>query len=219
VLVLKPFGASRRFTEYEIIVVWSWHPLLMLTLAEVLAAQPGTRSHSIREATVAKRNSSPESAKETVPTIAWGMPDDSGASAVNTGVHTHYPQRARGCGCIGHPAFPAPSVFKGREIFWKASGESAPRERECMSRHCEERLRRSNPAFDFAARWIASLTLAMMIPTSACCCLKFESVEFARAAPHFQLSSPGMTGRPSTPGHQRLSRKTAAYWMPRFRGA
>jgi hypothetical protein len=23
-------------------VVWSWHPLLMLSLAEVLAAQPGT---------------------------------------------------------------------------------------------------------------------------------------------------------------------------------
>jgi hypothetical protein len=29
-----------------------------------------------------------ESAKETVKTIAWGMPDVSGASAVNTGVHT-----------------------------------------------------------------------------------------------------------------------------------
>jgi hypothetical protein len=24
-----------------------------------------------------------------------------------------------------------------------------------MSRHCEERLRRSNPSFEFAARWIA----------------------------------------------------------------
>jgi hypothetical protein len=29
-----------------------------------------------------------ESAKEPVKTIAWGMPDVSGASAVNTGVHT-----------------------------------------------------------------------------------------------------------------------------------
>jgi hypothetical protein len=29
-----------------------------------------------------------KSAEETVKTIAWGMPDDSGASAVNTGVHT-----------------------------------------------------------------------------------------------------------------------------------
>jgi hypothetical protein len=29
-----------------------------------------------------------ESTKETVKTIAWGMPDVSGASAVNTRVHT-----------------------------------------------------------------------------------------------------------------------------------
>ena len=44
-------------------------------------------------------------------TIAWGMPDVSGASAVNTRVHTPTPKRTRGCGCIGHPAFPAPSPF------------------------------------------------------------------------------------------------------------
>ena len=44
-------------------VVWSWHPLLMLSLAEVLAAQPGTRSHSICRAMVANRNSSPGRAR------------------------------------------------------------------------------------------------------------------------------------------------------------
>jgi len=31
-----------------------------------------------------------ESALYAVKTIAWGMPDVSGASAVNTGVHIHY---------------------------------------------------------------------------------------------------------------------------------
>jgi hypothetical protein len=46
-------------------VVWSWHPLLMLSLAEVLSAQPGTRSHAICRATVAKRNSSPGRARRT----------------------------------------------------------------------------------------------------------------------------------------------------------
>src|ERR1700730_9433216 len=47
-------------------------------------------------------------------TIAWGMPDVSGASAVNTRVHTPTTKRTRGCGCIGHPAFPAPSFnFEG----------------------------------------------------------------------------------------------------------
>jgi hypothetical protein len=31
-----------------------------------------------------------ESTEETVKTIAWGMPDDPGASAVNTRAHTCY---------------------------------------------------------------------------------------------------------------------------------
>src|SRR6266566_1404817 len=35
-------------------VVWSWHPLLMLNLAEVHSAQPGSMRHPIRGATVAK---------------------------------------------------------------------------------------------------------------------------------------------------------------------
>jgi hypothetical protein len=70
--------------------------------------------HSIREATVAKRNSSPGRSRINRKTIAWGMPDVSGASAVNTGVHTQLHKRTPGCGCIGHPAFPAPSVSKGR---------------------------------------------------------------------------------------------------------
>jgi hypothetical protein len=30
-------------------VVWSWHPLLMLSPRGGFGAQPGTRSHSIRE--------------------------------------------------------------------------------------------------------------------------------------------------------------------------
>src|SRR5258705_10389210 len=33
-------------------------------------------------------------------------------------------QRARGCGCTGHPAFPTPSVFKGRKGYGKISGAS-----------------------------------------------------------------------------------------------
>jgi hypothetical protein len=42
--------------------------------------------------------------------IAQGMPDDSGVPVVTTvcllPMHT-------GCGCFGHPAFPAPSDFRG----------------------------------------------------------------------------------------------------------
>src|SRR5260370_14519510 len=32
--------------------------------------------------------------------------------------------RTRGCGCIGHPAFPAPSVLRGANGFCKTSGAS-----------------------------------------------------------------------------------------------
>src|ERR1019366_3110896 len=47
-------------------------------------------------------------------------------------------------------------------------GRNAPRECEAVSsRHCEERKRRSNPAFLRAARWIASLALAMTVPWSS----------------------------------------------------
>src|SRR5437667_3059698 len=32
--------------------------------------------------------------------------------------------RTRGCGCIGHPAFPAPSEFFGRMVFAKTRAQS-----------------------------------------------------------------------------------------------
>jgi hypothetical protein len=97
-------------------VVWSWHPLLMLNLAEAHSAQPGCEMPCNPRGDGGKRNSSPGRSRISRKTIAWGMPDVSGASAVNTRVHTYYPQRTRGCGCIGHPAFPAPSsILEGHE--------------------------------------------------------------------------------------------------------
>jgi len=44
----------------------------------------------------------------------------------------NYPQRAWGCGCIGHPAFPAPSSMKGDEIPGKARAQGAARSRRRM---------------------------------------------------------------------------------------
>jgi hypothetical protein len=69
-------------------VVWSWHPLLMSSRAEVTSAQPGLEEPSDPRGDGGKRNSSPGRARISRKTIAWGMPDVSGASAVNTGVHT-----------------------------------------------------------------------------------------------------------------------------------
>src|SRR3954449_10659285 len=63
-------------------------------------------------------------------------------------------------GCSAHPVFPAPSVFEGGKRTANL-GRIAPRDRgrtfKCEQRHCEEPLRRSNPFFLYAARWIASL--------------------------------------------------------------
>src|SRR5271157_2221251 len=57
-------------------------------------------------------------------TIAWGMPDVSCASAVNTRVHTPTTKRTRGCGCIGHPAYPAPSDLQMAAIVSQNSDAS-----------------------------------------------------------------------------------------------
>src|SRR6202030_2788772 len=53
-----------------------------------------------------------ESTKETVKTIAQGRPGVSGEPVVTTLV-CFVLFRTRGCGCGGHPAFPAPSVLGG----------------------------------------------------------------------------------------------------------
>src|SRR6266403_4588908 len=62
-------------------------------------------------------------------TIARGMPGCSGVTVVTMLVCFFH--CIRGCGCIGHPAFPAPSVFFGRK-FLQNLGRIAPRDRGDM---------------------------------------------------------------------------------------
>jgi hypothetical protein len=57
-----------------------------------------------------------------------GMSGDFRWLAVNTRVHTYYPMRTRGCGCIGRPAFPTPSVFRA-DVFSKPRTHRAARMR------------------------------------------------------------------------------------------
>jgi hypothetical protein len=85
-------------------IVWSWRPDAGAKLAEAIPPVTGARKPGPRgERDISRK------------TIAWGMPDVSGASAVNTRVHTPTTKRTRGCGCIGHPAFPAPSDLQMAE--------------------------------------------------------------------------------------------------------
>src|ERR1700730_16692025 len=79
--------------------------------AEAHSAQPGYEMPFNPQGDGDKKELVAGESSLVVKTIAWGMPDDSGASAVNTGAHTSLPQRAPGC--IGHPAFPAPSSSEG----------------------------------------------------------------------------------------------------------
>src|SRR5580698_10827171 len=62
-----------------------------------------------------------------VKTIAQEMPGTPGEPVVTTLV-CFVLFCMRGCGCIAPPAFPAPSVIRGRE-FLQNSGEAAPRDR------------------------------------------------------------------------------------------
>ena len=71
-----------------------------------------------------------ESAKETVKTIARGMPGDSGVTVVTNACAFYH--CARGCGRIGRPAFPAPSDFTGRDVEGKTRANTR-REREVVS--------------------------------------------------------------------------------------
>jgi hypothetical protein len=90
-------------------VVWSWHPLLMSSSWRFCEPDRASRKAvNPRDDGDKKEFVAGESTKETVKTIARGKPGDSGVLVVTTvcllPMHT-------GCGCSGHPAFPAPSVF------------------------------------------------------------------------------------------------------------
>ena len=76
------------------------------------------------------------------------MPDVSGASAVNTRVHTPTTKRTRGCGCIGHPAFPAPSEFRRAKNCCKPRAHRAARSRSCIrNARCLKFTRANAPSF------------------------------------------------------------------------
>ena len=122
---------------------WSWRPDAGAKLAEAIPPVTGARKPGPRgERDISRK------------TIAWGMPDVSGASAVNTRVHTPTTERTRGCGCIGHPAFPAPSSISEGGSANNSGAIRAARTRDYILRHCE----RSEAIHSFfAAQWIASL--------------------------------------------------------------
>src|ERR1700755_2476327 len=100
------------------------------SLAEVLRGPPGGQATYPRDDGDKKADHRGERGISRKPLRA-GMSGDFRWLAVNTRVHTYYPMRTRGCGCIGRPAFPTPSVFRA-EICCKPRAHRAARSRTCI---------------------------------------------------------------------------------------
>src|SRR5713101_3497055 len=105
--------------------VWFWHPLLVLNLRRRVGPT-GLRQTFNPQMTVTRRIRRRGERGISRKTIARGMPVDPSEPVVTTLV-CFVLFRTRGCGCSGHPAFPAPSVFLG-ERFLQNLGRIAPRE-------------------------------------------------------------------------------------------
>jgi len=72
-------------------VAWFWRPMVgVKVLMESRGARPGCEARHFRTDGVNTANGPREEREGHRKTTAWGMPGDSGASAVNTGVHSHY---------------------------------------------------------------------------------------------------------------------------------
>jgi len=165
--------ARRTRPEADGEVVSFWHPDAGVKLAE---ATPLT--------TVSIKRGHRGEHEVSRKTIARGMPGETGVTVVTNSCVCFY--HTRGCGCIGHPAFPAPSVYRGANGSCKNSGgsrrENAGSSLKLERCHCGERpvrrsstsdrvrrssqseggrwKRRSNPFFLCEARWIASRSLS-----------------------------------------------------------
>jgi len=106
--------------------VWSWHPNAGAKFDWSRASPTGQRCAIIQGMTGAQPVPG-ESALYAVKTIAWGMPDVSGASAVNTRAHTkNYPARTR-LRVHWAPGIPRALYLKKGDNVWKTLGRPTPR--------------------------------------------------------------------------------------------
>jgi hypothetical protein len=106
--------------------VWSWHPLLVSSrrrpvgptgCAQVVnSSATEARRIRLRGEYAIRRN-----------TIAWGMPDVSGASAVNTGVHTQLTIAHTRLRVHWAPGIPRALGFPRGRTSWQNLGRKAPR--------------------------------------------------------------------------------------------
>jgi hypothetical protein len=132
---------DRRFFAYGEAVSF-WHPLLVSSWRRRDQARPGLIEPLIRQRRWQKRIRRQGERGISRKTIARGMP---GLLRCTCGDYTRVPLhiRTRGCGCIGHPAFPAPSVTRGTKVRPNL-GRIAPRECGAVSENGAPSLRGAN---------------------------------------------------------------------------
>ena len=129
----------------------------LMRTAKTRGPDPPTLGSSLRvtssQATVAIKPGHRGERAISRQTIVQGMPDCSGGPVV-TNACAFY-QRARGCGCIERPAFPAPSVLRGtRSMHHSGAKRAAGMLRHVSRRHCERSEAIQTASAD--AVWIAS---------------------------------------------------------------
>jgi hypothetical protein len=139
-----------------------------------------------------------------------GMSGDFRWLAVNTRVHTTTNMRTRGCGCIGRPAFPTPSVFRA-DVFSKPRAHRAAGMRRCVANptNChrpppglasgepDDRLRRAiqyseKPVIESISRGVLDTPLSRSM-TTICDAVRLHALKraFAHPATLMLVASPG----------------------------
>ena len=135
-------------------------------------------------------------------------------------------QCTRGCGCSGHPAFPAPSIGRKIHAMTRAHRAAGPRTRIWIPRHCEPTGRANarpmtgsakQSIFLFAATMdcFAPLAMTTLQTELSLSCLKIESsyVVPAKAGTHNHRRSLGQKVSDCAPQNDRARRMG-----PRVRG-
>jgi hypothetical protein len=144
-----------------------------VVLASVADAKPcggfvgptGRVKPSIREMTVAKRNSSPGRSRISRKTIAWGMPDVSGASAVNTRAHTKLPPARTRLRVHWAPGIPRALFLEGRTNLQTSGALRGENASLCLSSLTVESESEASTLGACAACALSSLALASSFPS------------------------------------------------------
>jgi hypothetical protein len=135
------------------------------------------------------------------------MPGCPGVPVVTNSCGYFFP--TRGCGCIGHPAFPTPSLF-GADVFGGLGRVRAAGSRRCVLSSLRGAQRRSNPLF-LCCCMDCFASLAMTVSRQPACTLsrhrpRRRAIQYSRDASD-RIERPRRTGYPAGACHRARRRR------------